>query len=53
MDKPTGYRFKKRTRKLIKELQLATKKTQDQVVHAALIRYKKELNGNINSKSDE
>ena len=48
--KPTGYRFKPRTRKLIKQLQLLTKKTQDQVVWAGMHQYKKSLQGNHKSE---
>lgn len=36
-----GYRFSNETKKLIKEIRNLTGKTQDQAVHAALIKYKK------------
>jgi hypothetical protein len=48
--KVRSYRFKQRTQKLLSKIQVITKKTQDQVVHASLIRYKKELDNKTEKK---
>ena len=48
-----SFKGRKRTKKLIQQLALATDKEQDQVVWAALNRYKKSLDGERDKTKDE